>query len=34
MKTVNNYLYKHYYFNNDGTPDEIADSFFSKYAAI
>ena len=26
MKTVNNYLYKHYYFNNDGTPDEIADS--------
>ena len=26
MKAVNNYLYKHYYFNNDGTPDEIADS--------
>ena len=26
MKTVNNYLYKHYYFNNDGTSDEIADS--------
>lgn len=26
MNIVNNWLNKHYYFNNDGTPDEIADS--------
>ena len=26
MNIVNNWLNKHYYFNNDGKPDEIADS--------